>query len=67
MIGYCLRKQWNINELSMKKECYREMQLQLSINHENQEFFTDNNDFINHKSDLIADEEDDLDNFNLDI
>lgn len=39
MIGYCLRKQWNVDELSMKKECYRELQLQLSINHENQEFF----------------------------
>jgi hypothetical protein len=65
MIGYCLRKQWKIEDLQM--DSYRANQLKISINNENDEFYEVQNDFVNHKSDLIADEEDDLDNFNLDI
>lgn len=65
MIGYCLRKNWTIEELH--QQTYRELQYKLSINHENSDVFDAQNDFVNHKSELIADEEDDLDNFNLDI
>ena len=46
---------------------YRDYQLPLNIHHESKEIFENKNDFINYKSDLIDSEEDDLDNFNLDI
>lgn len=65
MIGYCLRSRWSLEDIKM--HTYREKQYQISINHENHGFFDDENDFVKHKSDLIVDEEDDLDNFNLDI
>lgn len=65
MIGYCLRKSWKIEET--KEHTYRETQYDLQINHDNDEFYEDKNDFIQHKSELIVEEEDDLDNFNLDI
>jgi len=65
MIGYCLRSRWSLEDIRI--HTYREKQYQISINHGNSEFFDNENDFVNHKSDLIVDEEDDLDNFNLDI
>ncbi len=37
MIGYCLRKNWKIEELT--QGTYRELQYKLSINHENQEVY----------------------------
>ena len=64
-IGFCLHKGWNVTELS--NGTYRDYQLPLNIHHESDELFYAKNDFINFKSDLIDSEEDDLDNFNLDI
>jgi hypothetical protein len=37
MIGYCLRKQWKIEDLQM--DSYRANQLKISINNENDEFY----------------------------
>jgi len=39
----------------------------MDLHHEDENLFEKKNDFINFKSDLIDSEEDDLDNFNLDI
>jgi len=39
----------------------------MNIHHDSDEHFIHTNDFVNYKSDLIDSEEDDLDNFNLDI
>ena len=64
-IGFCLHKQWSVSEINMYT--YRDYQLPLNIHHESEELFQKKNDFINFKSDLIDSEEDDLDNFNLDI
>ena len=64
-IGFCLHKGWNVSELNDRT--YRDYQLPLNIHHESEELFFAQNDFINFKSDLIDSEEDDLDNFNLDI
>lgn len=64
-IGFCLHKGWKTKELT--EGTYRDYQLPLDIHHENEKIFYGKNDFINYKSDLIDSEEDDLDNFNLDI
>ena len=64
-IGYCLHKGWKISEINMST--YRDYQLPINIHHEDYDLFERNNDFINFKSDLIDSEEDDLDQFNLDI
>ena len=64
-IGFCLHKGWNISELSGMT--YRDTQLEYNMHHENTDLFERKNDFINFKSELIDSEEDDLDNFNLDI
>lgn len=64
-IGFCLHKGWNVKELT--QGTYRDYQLPLNIHHESEELFYAKNDFINFKSELIDSEEDDLDNFNLDI
>merc|ERR1719458_519841 len=64
-IGFCLHKGWKVSELGMNT--YRDYQLPINIHHEDQEIFERQNDFINFKSDLIDSEEDDLDQFNLDI
>lgn len=64
-IGFCLHKGWNVEELT--NGTYRDYQLPLNIHHESDELFYAKNDFINFKSELIDSEEDDLDNFNLDI
>lgn len=65
MVQYCMRKGWNIK--SMKTDNFRETQLQINIHHENEKVFIDNNDFVQHKSELIDHQEDDLDGCNLDI
>lgn len=41
--------------------------MQVNIHHENERVFIDNNDFVQHKSNLIDHEEEELDNCNLDI
>lgn len=64
-IGFCLHKGWKVRELS--NGTYRDYQLPLNIHHESEELFYTQNDFINYKSELVDSEEDDLDNFNLDI
>jgi len=64
-VGFCLHKGWKVSELSDRT--YRDSQLSLNLHHENEELFYKKNDFVNHKSELIDSEEDDLDNFNLDI
>lgn len=64
-IGFCLHKGWNVKELG--DATYRDYQLPLNIHHESEELFYEKNDFAKYKSDLIDSEEDDLDNFNLDI
>lgn len=64
-IGFCLHKGWNVTELT--NGTYRDYQLPMNIHHESDELFYAKNDFINFKSELIDSEEDDLDNFNLDI
>mmetsp|Transcript_3018 Transcript_3018/g.4084 ORF Transcript_3018/g.4084 Transcript_3018/m.4084 type:complete len:221 (+) Transcript_3018:1881-2543(+) len=64
-IGMCLHKGWKVKEIDMKT--YRDFQLPINIHHEDQDLFERNNDFVNFKSDLIDSEEDDLDEFNLDI
>jgi len=64
-IGYCLHKGWSIPDLTART--FRDDQLKMQFNHEEREFSTENNDFDKFKSDLIDSEEDDLDNFNLDI
>jgi len=64
-IGFCLHKGWNVTEL--RNMTYRDYQLPMNIHHESDELFYAKNDFVNFKSELIDSEEDDLDNFNLDI
>jgi hypothetical protein len=46
---------------------YRDFQIDHDMHPENMDLFINNNDFVNFKSDLIDSEEDDLDNFNLNI
>ena len=43
------------------------IQLSVNIHHENEKLFIENNDFVNHKSELIDHEEDDLEMVNMDI
>ena len=65
MVSYCMRKGWTIQE--MEHDNYREIQLSVNIHHENEKLFIENNDFVNHKSELIDHEEDDLEMVNMDI
>jgi hypothetical protein len=65
MVSYCMRKGWTIKELDPNN--YREMQLAVNIHHENEKLFVDSNDFVQHKSELIDHQEDDLEGCNLDI
>ena len=65
MVHYCMTKGWFIREPSSKN--YRSVQLSLDIGHENKKIFDQNNDFVQHKSELVDEDEDDLDNLNFDI
>jgi len=56
MVSYCMKKGWSVKEL--RSDNYRETQLAINIHHENERVFLDNNDFIQHKSDLIDHDED---------
>ena len=64
-IAYCLRKGWSIKDVSTQS--YRQDQLPLDVHHDDKAIFEEKNDFVAHKSELIDDQEDDLDNLNLDI
>jgi len=65
MVSYCMKKGWTIKEIP--RDNYRETQLSINIHHENEKVFVDNNDFVQHKSDLLDHQEDELDQCNLDI
>lgn len=65
MVHYCMHKGWYIKD--MKYDSYRDGQLSVNIHHENEKVFVARNDFVQHKSELIDHDEDDLDNANLDI
>ena len=60
-----MKKGWIIKEIP--RDNYREAQLSINIHHENEKVFVDNNDFVQHKSELIDHDEDELDGCNLDI
>jgi hypothetical protein len=65
-VGYCLHKNWTMPTIIPKT--YRDFQVETNIHPEESIIFTpEGNDFDQFKSDLIDSEEDDLDNFNLDI
>lgn len=66
IIFYCLHKDWTISDADMKRS-FRDDQYAHNIYHDDPELFYAQNDFEMHKSELIDSEEDDLDNFNLDI
>jgi len=65
MVHYCMNKGWYISEPSLKN--YRTVQLALDVGHENKKIFDENNDFVQHKTQLIDSDEDDIDNLNFDI
>jgi len=64
-IAFCLRKGWSIKDFNDRS--YRSLQMDINMYHENEELFKADNDFENYPSKLVDSEEDDLDNFNLDI
>lgn len=65
MVHYCMHKGWYINPMKMKS--YRDAQLSKNLHHENGKIFQEGNDFVQHKSNLIDHEEEDLDDANMDI
>jgi hypothetical protein len=68
-IGWCLHKNWEIPSITdkMKANNCRLENKDMDIGTGNNLLYEEENEFIIHKSELIDSEEDDLDNFNLDI
>jgi hypothetical protein len=63
--AYCLRKGWTIEDLADKS--YKDLQLPQDLAHTREDLFDTENDFQNYKSELIDEEEDDVDDLNLEI
>jgi hypothetical protein len=68
MVVYCSRKGWEIKKVDGEKSDYREWQLGVNIHHKNKTIHHDLNDFVNYKSELINDYDDEeYQNINFDI
>jgi hypothetical protein len=67
MIGYCVRHQWEIVDTRAAYYDYKETNEVLKIQHTNMDLFDKQNDFVNYKSQLIHDQEDELENLNVDV
>ena len=67
MVSYCANNGWVTKKVEKKLHDYREWQLGINIHHENELVHEELNDFVNFKSVLISDGEDDCENINFDI
>ena len=67
MVSYCANKGWVIKNIEKENYDYREWQVGINIHHENEKVHEEINDFVNYKSQLISDNEEDCENMNFDI
>ena len=67
MASYCANQPFAIKNIEKENYDYRESQSGINIHHKNKQIHHDLNDFVNYKSELINDEDEDCENINFDI
>ncbi len=67
MASYCANQPFAIKNIEKENYDYRESQIGINIHHKNKQIHHDLNDFVNYKSELINDEDEDCENINFDI
>ena len=67
MASYCANQPFAIKNIEKENYDYRESQIVINIHHKNKQIHHDLNDFVNYKSELINDEDEDCENINFDI
>ena len=67
MASYCANQPFAIKNIEKENYDYRESQSGINFHHKNKQIHHDLNDFVNYKSELINDEDEDCEKINFDI